>query len=181
MVKIRELPDRPQSKDNWRFKHHLVWEESRGLRLPEGWTVLFCDHDIGNFDPANLKAVPRRLVGPMNSGPPWHDRASCELAAALAALRCQTVEVLAAPRPCGVCGREFEPTSPGLGGASQVTCPECLARGLRAPRGRLRRGKCEVCGAEFETRSATRRTCSEACRQRLWTRTRKKKREDCDG
>ena len=87
MIKVRELADVPQSKDNWRFKQVVVWERSRGLALPAGWCVLFCDRDRSNFDPANLKAVPRSLIGVMNRGPEWRDRPSCEAAAALAMLR----------------------------------------------------------------------------------------------
>lgn len=163
MVKVRELPEAPQSKDNWERKQVLVWERTRGLRLPGGWMVLFCDHDARNFDPANLKAIPRALVGVMNSGPAWSDRASCEAAVALAWLKRGVVESVARPRRCGVCGREFTPDIGGRQGASQITCRECLDKGLRAPRGRLRAGTCPECGRAFETRSGRRVYCSKEC------------------
>lgn len=129
LVKVREDPTVPGSKDNWRMKHVLVWERSRGLSLPDGWVVLFCDGDSANLDPANLKAVPRELIGVMNGGPCWFDRESCELAVKLAWLRRATERARRRPRRCGCCGREFEPRF-----ASQVTCDVCLAAGRRAPR-----------------------------------------------
>ena len=67
MVKVREWPDVPCSKDNWRFLHHVVWEESNGRPLPDGWTVLFADRDKSNFDPDNLVAIPRKYICQLNN------------------------------------------------------------------------------------------------------------------
>lgn len=129
LVKVREDPMVPGSKDNWRMKHVLVWERTRGLSLPDGWVVLFCDGDGRNLNPANLKAVPRSLMGNLNGGPRWFDRESCELAVKLAWLRARVNDARRRPRRCGCCEAEFEPRF-----ASQITCDECLAAGRSAPR-----------------------------------------------
>lgn len=174
MVKVRELPDRPQSKDNWRFKHVLVWERTRGLTLPQGWMVLFCDHNARNFDPMNLKAVPRTLIGVMNGGPRWHDRETCEEAIALAMLKHGIGEAERSPRRCGVCGRMFVPdikTSTKVG-CVQRTCRECLDMGLRAPKD-YGHGTCPECGADFRRNSSAQVYCSKECRKRTNARRRK--------
>lgn len=164
MVKVRELPDKPQSKDNWRFKHVLAWERSRGLGLPRGWMVLFCDGDNRNFDAANLKAVPRQLIGVMNGGPRWHDRGSLEAAVALAMVKTASSAMLDQPRTCGVCGREFTPdTRYGMKAKQrQITCRECLDKGLRAPKDFGPR-TCPECGCEFRARSPRSTYCCREC------------------
>lgn len=43
---------------NYRFKHHVVWEEANGKPVPPGTRIVFADHDKRNFDPDNLVAVP---------------------------------------------------------------------------------------------------------------------------
>lgn len=136
-VKVAERPRVPLSKDNWLPKQVDVWQRTRGLELPRGWVVLFCDHDSRNFDPANLKAVPRSLVGPMNQLCSWHDRRSCEAALAFAALRCGMAAACARPRRCVACGREFVPDVKGMAAAHQVTCRSCLDAG-RTSYGRRR-------------------------------------------
>lgn len=150
-VKVRELPSRPQSKDNWEYKHVLVWERSRGLDLPDGWVVLFCDRDRRNFDPANLKAVPREIIGVLNQGYEWHDRATLEAAVAAASLRHGMTRLYARPRRCAVCGRVFTPDETGKAAARQITCRECLGKGLTSYGKRKRpanfgTARCVVCG-----------------------------------
>lgn len=162
-VKVRELPSAPQSKDNWVSKARLVWESTRGLRLPDGWAVLFCDRDARNFDPANLKAVPRDLMGVINAGPRWAGREGLEAAIALAMVRRAASEAGRGPVRCGVCGREFVPEF-GRAGARQVTCRECLDRGLHARRDYGTR-TCPECGRTFEAHSAPHRFCSKECRR----------------
>lgn len=164
IVKVREEPTVPGSKDNWEMKHVLVWERTRGLSLPKGWIVLFCDGDSGNLDPANLKAVPRSLIGIMNGGPAWGDRATCEAAVAMAMLVGATARANLKPRKCGVCGKTFTPdnrsTKPGV---QQKTCRECLDKGLRSPRD-YGRAKCPVCGSEFQRNGSHHAYCSVDCR-----------------
>jgi hypothetical protein len=76
MVKVAEWPSVPQSKDNWKFKHVLAWEQANGRELPEAHVVMFADHDKRNFDPGNLVAVPRKYIVRLNSPdmPDYHDR-----------------------------------------------------------------------------------------------------------
>lgn len=163
-VKVREDPENPGTKDNWVPKHVLVWERTRGLRLPKGWMVLFCNGDHGNYDPANLKAVPRSLIGIMNGGPRWSDRASCEAAVALAMVKRGADAAKRSRRHvCGVCGREFEPDNHEQGKYVQRTCRECLDKGLRAPKDYGWR-TCPVCGSRFQKSSARHAYCSHACR-----------------
>lgn len=178
MVKVRELPDQPQSKDNWEFKHVLVWERTRGLALPSGWMVLFCDHDARNFDPMNLKAVPRMLIGVMNGGPEWNDRDTCEACVAIAWLRRGMADAENAPRRCGVCGREFVPD---IRNGSQRTCRDCLDKGLRSPKDYGWR-TCPVCGEKFPARSARATYCSKKCRNKAqYERNVKRERGCADG
>ena len=47
--------------DNFRLKHHVVWEEAHGESVPPHTMIVFADHDKRNFDPGNIVAVPRDL------------------------------------------------------------------------------------------------------------------------
>ena len=168
LVKVREDPDRPGSKDNWAMKHVLIWERTRGLALPEGWVVLFCDGDNRNYDPANLKAVPKSLIGIMNGGPGWADRATCEAAYQAALLTRAVARANLRPRRCGVCGKVFTPDiRTTKRGHQQRTCRECLNKGLRSPK-RYGERTCPVCGRRFEAHSASSTYCSKGCRQRAY-------------
>lgn len=167
-VKVRELPTKPQSKDNWVYKQVLVWERTRGLKLPDGWMVLFCDHDSRNFDPANLKAVPREIIGVLNSGHEWHDRATLETAVAAALLRRGIARVCQKPRRCVICGRVFTPDNKGTAAArSQITCRECLDKGLtsygRRKKADFGTGICAVCGKPFKKTSGCQKYCVPCC------------------
>lgn len=140
VVKVAEEPTVAMSKDNWKLKHVHVWEQANGRALPKGSCVYFADGDRGNFDPANLVEVPRRLVGVMNGlGVEWHDAASLRAVMAMAEVRARSHEVLmSAERTCAVCGARFVPgerqrrtyTKP------PKTCPDCLAKGKKAGKGR---------------------------------------------
>lgn len=177
LVKVREEPEKPGTKDNWEMKHVLVWERTRGLELPDGWIVLFCDGNSSNLDPANLKAVPRKLIGVMNAqDAPWCDRATCEAAVALALLRVGIAAVQNRPRRCGVCGREFVPDirSSIRKGSAQRTCRECLDKGLRSRKDYGWR-TCPVCGQSFHAGSPVALYCSKECRNRATREKRKGK------
>lgn len=137
MVKVREWPDRPCSKDNWRFLHWVVWEEANGRPVPDGWTVLFADHDKRNFDPDNLVAMPRKYIGQLNNPelPGYSDRETLEACIALCDLRSAAREAeMSRPRTCMLCGREFTPTEKQAKYRTPVrTCQECLAAGHKWP------------------------------------------------
>lgn len=47
--------------ENYRLKHHVVWEQHNGQPVPPHTMIVFADRDKRNFDPGNLVAVPRRL------------------------------------------------------------------------------------------------------------------------
>lgn len=164
VVKIAPSPAVPGSKDNWRLKHVVVWEKASGKRLPKGWVVMFADGDRRNFDPNNLVAVPRELVGVLNSGPKWHDGDSLRAAVELARLKRGIVDAeMSARHVCGVCGREFTPDiRSGLKFAPQRTCRECLDKGLRSPKS-YGLDTCPECGREFERRSPRNVYCSKEC------------------
>lgn len=172
VVKVREDPDRPGSKDNWRPKQAVVWERANGRRLPEGCTVMFADGDRRNFDPGNLVAVPRRLIGLMNSGPRWFDRGTLEAAMSLARLKLGVSDACSPRAVCGVCGSEFEPDIRSSSGCVQRTCRSCLDRGLRAPKS-YGEGRCPGCGATFKKRSAHHVYCTPECRDRAYYERRK--------
>lgn len=173
-VKVREFATVPQTKDNWRFKHVLAWERANGRELPRGWMVLFADHDTRNFDPDNLVAVPRELIGVMNGGPKWHDRESCEAAVALARLKRAVNNAANPPAVCGVCGRPFEPDNrTGALGYTQKTCRACLDAGRRSPKD-YGEAVCEQCGRTYRKHSSIQKFCSKECCLRSY---RKRKKE----
>lgn len=166
LVKVAEDPTVPQSKDNWRPKHVVVWEREHGP-VPEGNVVVFADRDRRNFDPANLVAVPKRLMARLNGPgcPRWSDAATLRAAVAWCELRAGVCTAqAAAPRRCGVCGRTFAPPPESrIGPERNVrTCPECLAAGRKAPaerRGAFGTRTCSVCGREFEASRWNQRRC----------------------
>lgn len=68
------------------------------------------------------------------------------------------------PKPCVICGIEFEPANP-----TGKTCPDPECKKTLAREGRLQREataprECEICGEPFKP-VTNQRTCSEACRQ----------------
>lgn len=165
VVKVREYASVPMSKDNWELKHVHVYEQAHGA-VPDGCVVYFADGDRRNFDPANLVAVPRRLVGIMNGPcmPRWHDAESLEACIALAELKSAQAGVMArAVRTCAVCGARFAPDEArvAIGNTRIRTCPACLAAGRKASRWTRRRERkmtdealkpCPCCGAPAEMR-----------------------------
>jgi len=162
LVKVAEDATVPQSKDNWMPKQQHVWEQANGP-LPEGHMVLFADGDRGNFDPDNLVAVERRLIGPMNqAGATWTNREELEACVALARLKVAVNDKEhGMERTCGVCGRRFtEPEERRRYGTRAQTCPECCAMGRKAKGNRsCGTGRCAVCGREFEKYRGGQRRC----------------------
>ena len=138
MIKVAERATVPMSKDNWRLKHVWVYEQAHG-KVPAGHVVYFADGDRRNFDPDNLVAVPRSLVGILNNPdiPEWHDAESLKACITLAKIKRKQQDVLArTPRTCGVCGRRFVPSKKQMstGTVKVKTCPACLAQGKKAGR-----------------------------------------------
>lgn len=178
-VKVRDLPDRPQSKDNWVMKHRLAWERAHGEPVPEGHLVMFADGDKRNFDPANLVAVPQSCIGQLNSGDyEWHDAETLMAAVAVVKLKLGISDAMNRPRACGVCGREFTPDySPSSAKYTQRTCRDCLDKGLRSPKYYRdeRTVTCPVCGAVFKTRHPRKTYCSGKCREAEMYRRRKER------
>ena len=166
MVKVAEWPSVPQSKDNWKFKHVLAWEQANGRELPKGHVVMFADHDKRNFDPKNLVAVPRKYIVRLNSPdmPDYHDRDTLLACMALIDLQSGIKDAENARRTCGVCGKAFTPTAKQRMYRHPVsTCPECLAAGKKArgPRGDGKPTVCAVCGSTFNRERADQRRCPE--------------------
>lgn len=88
LVKVAPEATVPQSKDNWRLKHVVEWERANGRKVPEGHMVMFADGDRRNFDPSNLVAVPRTVIGLLNGpdAPEWHDADTLRSAVACCSL-----------------------------------------------------------------------------------------------
>ena len=146
-VKVRDKANVAMSKDNWKLKHVWEYEKAHG-KVPEGHVVYFADRDRRNFDPDNLVAVPRSLVGILNSSsmPEWHDAESLRACIAIAQIKRRQTDIMAsAPRKCRVCGRTFVPAAPQRGYATPVmTCPTCLAQGHKWKGNRkYGKGECE--------------------------------------
>lgn len=166
MVKVREWPTVPQTKDNWRFKHWVEWERANGQPVPNGWTVFFADGDKRNFDPDNLVALPRKYIGQLNNPelPKYRDRETLMACVALCNMRTAVKDAEASrPRECAVCGATFTPTERQREYRTPVqTCPECLAAGRKA-KGE-RRGawaECVVCGQRFRRERRDQSRCPE--------------------
>lgn len=158
IVKVADRPTVPGSKDNWPFKHVWLWEREHGP-LPDGWQVVFADHDRRNFAPDNLVAIEKRICGILNQrGAQYHDAASLEAAANLARLQVKIGDVNMGERACEVCGLPFKPARREQMG--NRTCPDCLAAGRKA-RGDSGRGTCCDCGREYERSSGNQKRCPE--------------------
>ena len=165
LVKVAEEATVPMSKDNWRMKHELVYEREHG-KVPEGHVIVFADGDHGNFDPANLVAVPKALMARLNSpdSPEWDDAESLESAVAWCRLHSAIADAEhSLPRTCGVCGRQFRPPEGYRNDARRNcrTCPDCLAKGRKAHGERSVKfvARCAVCGAEFGATQRNQRRC----------------------
>lgn len=179
LVKVAEEAAVPMSKDNWRFKHHIAYEDAYGP-IPEGHVVMAVDGDSRNCDPGNLVAVDRRAVGALNQmrgeGLTWQDRETMLACVAIASLKVGVNDAESAMgRTCAVCGRRFaEPAEKRRYGKRTQTCPECLRAGRKA--GGVRRSsdgcasrECAVCGAAFAPTTRRERRCPEckAARPRI--------------
>lgn len=130
-VKVRDSRiDGPQRQrpgcynENFRFVHHVVWEEANGEPVPPHTMIVFADHDKRNFDPGNLVAVPRSLWS-IISREHWsyRDRESLEACMNLAKLGRAVYALKCHPRDCRACGETFAPRYP-----HQRTCDACLAK-----------------------------------------------------
>jgi uncharacterized CHY-type Zn-finger protein len=167
MVKVREYPTVPQTKDNWRFKHWIAWEEANGRPVPDGCTVFFADGDKRNYDPGNLVLVPRKYIGQLNNPelPKWHDRETLLACIALCDMRSKLRDAeMGSKRTCEVCGAEFAPTARQREYSAPVrTCPDCLAAGRKArgDRGDKAVVECVVCGEPFARCQSNQRRCPE--------------------
>ena len=115
--------------ENYRLKHHVVWEQAHGEPVPPHTMIVFADRDKRNFDPGNLVAVPRGLWSIISrEGWAYHDAESLQACINLAKLGRAVYALKKHPRDCKRCGAEFAPRFP-----NQRTCDGCLA---------LRRGEC---------------------------------------
>lgn len=129
-VKVRDSrtdgvqPKEPgQFNCNYRFKHHMIWEQHNGP-IPPSTMIVFADGDKRNFDPENLVAVPRALWAVISrNGIPYWDRASLETAMNMARLARARAAAIMRPRACRRCGGEFKPRND-----RQRTCDACLGR-----------------------------------------------------
>lgn len=63
----RKVTDTGDAKQDWRYVHHLVWEEKSGSPIPPGHAVAFIDGDENNIDPSNLELITREELMRRNS------------------------------------------------------------------------------------------------------------------
>ena len=113
-----------EANENFRPKHHLVWEEANGRPVPEGCNIMFADRDKRNLDPGNLVCVPRRLVSTIaKQGTPYHDRESLEAAMLIAEISQKTLDLQLTERDCPECGKRFRPSYP-----RQRRCRACIEK-----------------------------------------------------
>lgn len=112
-----------EANDNFRMKHHVVWETHNGA-IPPGTMIVFADHDKRNFDPANLVAVPRPLWAVISRKRlQYWDAESLRTCMLIAEVDHAKHAAQRRPRPCKRCGEVFEPRY-----AHQRTCDKCLGR-----------------------------------------------------
>ena len=118
----RGIQDKPNS--NFRFKHHIVWEEANGRKVEKGMKIVFADGDKLNFDPDNLVAVDNGTWCHLkHQGYEYSDRETLLLAVKIAELDRARYRVEMRSRDCKVCGGKFAPRF-----KNQRTCDECLGR-----------------------------------------------------
>lgn len=116
--------ERGRFNENYRMKHHVVWEQEHGTPVPPHTMIVFADRDKANFDPGNLVAVPRSLWATISHrGIQYHDAESLRAAMAVAQIDRAVYAAERAPRPCRRCGGVFEPRY-----NRQRTCDKCLGR-----------------------------------------------------
>lgn len=172
-VKVDERPRVPQTKDNWRQKHVVVYEKAYG-KVPDGCQVVFANRNMRDFRPENLVAVPKKLIARLNAPdcPGWNDAETLRSAMASVELGCRISRAEAAlPRACGVCGREFVPPvqviNRSRAGRLQQTCPECISAGKKARGNRTVKDvrRCHVCGREYGATAKNQTRCSECIAQ----------------
>lgn len=187
MYKFAEKTTVPGAKDNWKLKHVWVWEQANGP-VPEGCNIYFADGNRRNFDPGNLVAVPKRVLGVLNNparGYEWHDAESLRACIAHASLDVAiTDKKITVPRTCKVCGREFS-VDPASHISNRVqardmrTCPSCLKDGRKSPYNGDDAGLavCKVCGNVFK-KSRPRRTRCDECIRKHREKPTKKTREE---
>ncbi len=130
VVKVREHRSDPSKNDTYRQKHHLVWEQAHGRKVPEHHVVVFADRNRFNFNPENLVLVHRRYMYVINKFEiPYYDRESLEIAVLTAKLKVAETAKRCAPRPCKVCGQIYKPEYP-----HQARCRSCIDAGRKVVR-----------------------------------------------
>lgn len=126
-VKVKDTPQRNEPgsfNDNFKLKHHVVWEQANGKPVPPSTMIVFADHDTLNFDPDNLVAVPRSIWACIKRVKlDYSDRATLETAMNIAKVISAKNRLQRHPRECRRCGVTFEPRH-----ANQRTCDVCLGR-----------------------------------------------------
>lgn len=130
-VKVKDTPQRQEPgsfNDNFKLKHHVVWEEANGMPVPPSTMIVFADHDKTNLDPDNLVAVPRSVWACIKRAKlDYCDRATLETAMAIAKLTSARYKAERTERPCRKCGDVFVPRHP-----NQRSCDKCLGREVNA-------------------------------------------------
>ena len=129
-VKVRDSAvEGPQTDEpglfncNYRFKHHIVYEQTHGS-IPEGCNIVFANRDKQDFSPENLVAVPRSLWSMIvKNDMPYYDAESLAACMKLAELLSAISAAEHAPRECRRCHKQFEPRY-----KHQRTCDTCLGR-----------------------------------------------------
>lgn len=123
-VKVAERKLDPRSAhDNWRPKHHIVYEQAHG-EVPPGCNIVFADKDKRNFDPSNLVAVPRGVWSVISrKGLKYWDAESLRACMLVAQVDMARSRAERSPRACKRCGAEFAPRF-----KAQRTCDACLGR-----------------------------------------------------
>lgn len=53
--------------NQWRFKHHIIWEQHNGKTIPENHLIVFKDGNTTNLSPENLDCVSRSVNCVFNS------------------------------------------------------------------------------------------------------------------
>lgn len=123
-VKIAERPTRQDCNDNFRPKHHLAWEQANGKPIPDGFMIVFANHDKQDFSPENLVAVPKSTWAIIvRRQLQYHDAESLMACVMLAKLRNELGSAKKSRRLCKACGNEFNPRYP-----HQRRCDTCLGR-----------------------------------------------------
>ena len=122
------LRKREKRNDQWRMKHHIVWEEANGEPVPKGCNIVFADGDRRNFKPENLVCVSRADWAQIQrKGLQYSDADTLRNAIAISRLTRKVYDIDCSNHVCKTCGEVYKARFP-----HQARCDKCIGKDRRS-------------------------------------------------